>query len=425
MPGRPQFVHAHRVDPQRCRGHMVCMRRCPTQAIRVRDGTAEISDELCVDCGSCIANCPEGAIVPVVPPYAGIFSYRHRVAIPTGALYSQFEPSVHPYVIHLAIKRLGFDEVVDVAPTSALLARVLVRIMQRAGARLPLISSYCPSTVRLIQVKYPGLVEHIVPLDVPRELTAREIRRTRAERLGLKPEEIGILYISPCLAKIVSILQPAEKDRSHFDAVVSIRDIYPLLRPHVHVIKERFDESQVPPGFYFSAGWATFGGLTRAVQGENWLAVSGIDQLIHILDDIENSKLRHVDFIEALACMLGCSGGTLNVESPYVARANSIKQRVRYEGVMELDDDAIERQLGEGYFDLQRPIRPRPTRYLDTDIQTSLKRMREIERLYGKLRQNDCGCCGAPTCLAFAEDCARGGAELTDCIFLHTHETEA
>jgi len=174
-------------------------------------------------------------------------------------------------------------------------------------------------------------------------------------------------------------------------------DFYPLLRPHVLAAKEHFDERQVPRGYCFSAGWSAFGGMTRAVQGENWLAVSGIDQVIRIFDDIENSKLRHVDFVEALACMLGCSGGTLNVESPYVARANSIKQRVRYEGVMELDDDAIERQLGEGYFDLQRPIRPRPTRYLDTDIQTSLKRMREIERLYGKLRQNDCGCCGAPT----------------------------
>jgi len=29
----------------------------------------------------------------------------------------------------------------------------------------------------------------------------------------------------------------------------------------------------------------------------------------------------------------------------------------------------------------------------------------------------DCGACGAPTCIAFAEDVVRGDAELTDCIF--------
>jgi len=397
---------------------MACLRHCPTQAIRVRNGKAEISADLCVDCGICIAVCPSGAVVSVTPPFPDISPFRYRVAVPSGALYSQFDPGVHPYVIHLAIKQLGFDEVVDVAPTSAALARVLVRYMKRHQDRFPLISSYCPSTLRLILVKHPNLVEHVVPFDVPREITARELRRTLPAKLGLPPEAIGIFYMSPCLAKIVSIMQPAEKDRSSFDGVVSIRDLYPLLRPHVLAIKEHFDERQVPEGFYFSAGWSAFGGMTRAVQGENWLAVSGIEQVMRIFDDIESSKLRHVDFVEALACMLGCSGGTLNVESPYVARANSIKQRARYEGHLELDDQHINARLAAGYYDLQHPIEPRPTRYFDTDLETSLKRMKEIQRLFEKLRQIDCGCCGAPTCMAFAEDCVRGQAKLTDCIFL-------
>ena len=42
---------------------MACMRTCPTQAIRVRNGKAVISDEFCVDCGNCIGICPENAIV--------------------------------------------------------------------------------------------------------------------------------------------------------------------------------------------------------------------------------------------------------------------------------------------------------------------------------------------------------------------------
>ena len=422
--GTTQFVHAHRVDPERCRGHMVCMRHCPTQAIRVRQGKAVISDELCVDCGICISTCPGGAIVPVVPASMDLASFKYRVVVPTGALYAQFDPSIHPYVIHLAIKKLGFDEVIDVAPTSATLARALIKYMKGQGAKFPLISSYCPATLRLIQVKYPNLVEHIVPLDVPRELIAREIKRTLPSKVGLMPDEIGILYVSPCLAKIVSIMQPAEKERSWFDGAVSIRDFYPRLRPQVLAIKEKFDESQVPPGYFFSAGWSAFGGMTRAVQGENWLAVSGIDHVMRIFDDIENSKLRGVDLVEALACMLGCSGGTLNVESPYVARANSVKQRARYEGRMELDDEQIAGQLEKGYFDLQRPYLPRPTRYFDTDLATSLKRMKEINRLHGKLRQIDCGCCGAPTCMTFAEDCVLGHAQLTDCIFLAHGATE-
>ncbi len=413
-----QFYHAHKVVLEKCRGHMTCMRHCPTQAIRVRGGKAVISEELCVDCGTCISVCPAGAIVPITDAVAEISHLKYKVVVPSPVLYSQFESNVHPYIIHLAFKKLGFDEVVDVGASSAALARTLVKHMEKYQGRLPLISSHCPSALRLIQVKYPDLVELVIPLDVPREVTAREVRKSLPAKLGLKPEDIGIIYVAPCPAKIVSIKQPAEKARSWFDGVVSIQDVYSILLPQVVAIKETFDSSQVPDDFAFNAGWATLGGMVRAVQTENWLAVSGSDHVKMILDDIENSRLRNVDFVEVLACMLGCIGGSLNVENPYVARTNSIKQRDKYEDRIKVDDDDIDRKLKEGYYFLENPILPRPTKYFDTDLETSIKRMKERERVYQKLRQTDCGCCGAPTCMAFAEDFVRGEVELTDCIFL-------
>jgi iron only hydrogenase large subunit-like protein len=414
----PQYYHAHKVDLEKCRGHMACMRHCPTQAIRVRGGKAVISEELCIDCGTCISVCPSGAIVPITDPVAEISRFRYKVVVPSPVLYSQFESSVHPYIIHLAFKKLGFDEVVDVGTSSAALARALVKYMKKYRGRLPLISSHCPSTLRLIQVKYPDLVEQVVPLDVPREVTAREIRKNLPAKLGLKPEDIGIIYIAPCPAKIVSINQPAEKARSWFDGVVSIKDVYSILLPHIVAIHEKFDQNQVPKDFTFNSGWATLGGITRAVKTKNWLAVSGLDHVRKILDDIENSRLRNVDFVEAMACMLGCIGGTFNVENPYVARTNSIKQRAKYEKRIKVDDEDIEQKLEDGYYFIENPILPRPTKYFDTDLETSIKRMKERDRVYQKLRQTDCGCCGAPTCMAFAEDFVRGEVELTDCIFL-------
>ncbi len=413
-----QYYHAHKVVLEKCRGHMTCMRHCPTQAIRVKGGKAVISEDLCVDCGTCISVCPAGAIVPITDPVGEISHFRYKVVVPSPVLYSQFESSVHPYIIHLAFKKLGFDEVADVSASSAALARALVKHMRKYRGRLPLISSHCPSMLRLIQVKYPDLVELVVPLDVPREVTAREIRKKLPAKLDLQPDDIGIIYIAPCPAKIVSIKQPAEKARSWFDGVVSIKDVYSVLLPQIVTIKETFDETQVPKDFAFNAGWATLGGITRAVEMENWLAVSGLDHVMKMLDDIENSRLRNVDFVEAMACMLGCIGGTLNVENPYVARTNSIKQRFKYEDRIKVDDKDIEHKLKEGYYFLENPILPRPTKYFDTDLETSIKRMKERERVYQKLPQTDCGCCGAPTCLAFAEDFVRGAAKLTDCIFL-------
>ncbi len=413
-----QYYHAHKVDMDKCRGHMTCMRHCPTQAIRVRGGKAVVSEELCVDCGTCISVCPSGAIVPITDLVAELSYFKYKVIVPSPVLYSQFESNIHPYIVHLALKKLGFDEIVDVGTSSVALGRALVKYMKKYQGRRPLISSHCPSMLRLIQVKYPDLVELVVPLDVPREVTAKEIRMSFPDKLGLKSEEIGIIYISPCPAKIVSIKQPAEKAKSWFDGVFSIRDVYSVLLPHIVAIKEKFNEKDVPTDFSFNAGWAILGGMTRTVEMENWLAVSGLDHVMKILDDIENSKLRNIDFVEALACMLGCIGGKFNVESPYVARTNSIKQRVKYENRIEIEDERIEENLKRGYYFIENPILPRPTKYFDTDLETSIKRMKEKERVYKKLRQIDCGYCGAPTCMAFAEDYVRGEVNLTDCVFL-------
>jgi iron only hydrogenase large subunit-like protein len=397
---------------------MVCMRHCPTQAIRVRHGKATISEELCVDCGRCLSVCPSGAITLIADPVTRISDFKYKVVVPATAVYSQFDPSIHPYIIHLALKKLGFDQVADVTTSSMALGDAIVEYIKGHRGRLPLISSYCPSIVRLIQVKYPDLVELIIPMDVPREMTARKMRRVLVEQSGLKSEEIGIFYIANCPAKIVSVKQPAEKAKSWFDDVFSIRDLYPALLPHIATIKEEFDPSQVPDDFTFSSSCVSTGSTIRSVRPENWLAVSGIDHVMQILDDIENSRLRNVVYVEALAHMFGCLSGPLNIENPYVAQANSNKQKYKYEKHSRNEREDIERKLKEGYYSLESPVLPRPTEYFDTDLETSIKRMKERERVFQKLRQIDCGCCGSPTCKAFSEDFVRGEVKLTDCIFL-------
>jgi len=413
-----EFYHSHEVDTEKCRGHMTCMRHCPTEAIRVRNGKAKISKELCVDCGECISVCPNKAIITNIDMFDDISSFKYKVVVPSPVLYSQFDSDIHPYIIHLAFKKLGFDEVIDVNTSSTALAKALVKYISTYKGRKPLISSYCPSIVRLIQVKYPDLVELIVPLEVPREVTAREIRKNLPLEKGIKSEDVGIIYIATCPAKTVSIKQPAEKTKSWYDGVLSIKEIYSVLYPHVIALKDKFDKSQVPEDFNFNTGWVTTGSLTRSANVSNWLAVSGLAHVKQILDDIENSRLRDVDFVEILSHMLGCIAGPFVVENPYIARANSVLQREKYEKRIEIDEDNFNKKYDDGYYFLENPVLPRPTVYFDTDLATSIKRMKERDRVYKKLRQNDCGCCGSPTCLAFAEDFVTGEVKLTDCVYL-------
>ena len=52
------FKHSVLLDADKCKGCTHCLRRCPTEAIRVREGRALIDDTSCIDCGECIRVCP-------------------------------------------------------------------------------------------------------------------------------------------------------------------------------------------------------------------------------------------------------------------------------------------------------------------------------------------------------------------------------
>jgi iron only hydrogenase large subunit-like protein len=410
-----RYFHAHRIDDEFCDGCMNCMRECPTEAILIRGDKAIIRDALCVDCGSCFSVCDRHAIEYTAGPVEFDDDFAYRIVVPSSVLYAQFSAKIHIHAIQLALKALGFDEVADLGVPTEQLSRFLMAYIDQHREKLPLISSHCPTVIRLIQVKFPDLVDRIVPINVPRELTARRSRLRAARRLGLEPEEIGLYYISPCLAKVISIKEPVGDRRSSFDGVFAIRDVYPQLVPLVMEVVKRFDEGQIVDDFSFDPGWARFGSLTRSLDMDNWLAVSGIDQVTKILEDIENGRLRNIEFVEALTHMHGCLGGTLTVENPYVSRANYIQQKKRYKTAVPAVE--LEPEVRAAFL-MEAKLVPRQTSYLGDDVSLSIKRIKERERIFAKLEKIDCGLCGSPTCRAFAEDVVIGAARLDDCPFL-------
>ena len=44
-----QFYHSVTLDEEKCKGCINCIKRCPTEAIRVRNGKAKIITERCID----------------------------------------------------------------------------------------------------------------------------------------------------------------------------------------------------------------------------------------------------------------------------------------------------------------------------------------------------------------------------------------
>ncbi len=56
-----EFYHSVTLNEEKCVGCTNCIKRCPTEAIRVRGGKAVIASERCIDCGECIRICPHHA----------------------------------------------------------------------------------------------------------------------------------------------------------------------------------------------------------------------------------------------------------------------------------------------------------------------------------------------------------------------------
>jgi len=408
------FYHAHKIIKERCEARMKCLHICPTRAIRVRNGKVFFINELCIDCGECINVCPEHAFVPISDEIEDFSTFKFQIALPTSILYTQFGSDLNPKIIHQALKNIGFDEVIHSTDVTHELGYLLKHHLDHHSDIRPLISSFCPTIVRFLQVNYPNLVSHIEPFDVPREIIARQAKKEYSRKLGLKPEEIGVIYITPCPAKVVSIKQPAEKERSWIDGAIPIKDIYNLILPEIIKIQEEKKATQ-DYDFNYSRNWGILGTLSRILGTERCLSVAGIIHAKMIFDDIENSKLRNVDFVGALACMQGCVGGAFCVENPYIARHNSISMEKKYSSKKSLNEEQILKK-NKDYL-LEHPVLPRIIQSSKKDIAISIKRMRQKERILQKLPKKDCGICGAPTCETFAEDCAQGEADLTDCIF--------
>ena len=69
------IYHSVRLDDEKCQGCTNCIKRCPTQAIRVRGKKAYIISDRCIDCGECIRVCPHHAKYAVSGHFNEILKY--------------------------------------------------------------------------------------------------------------------------------------------------------------------------------------------------------------------------------------------------------------------------------------------------------------------------------------------------------------
>ena len=405
-----KYFHSVELEADKCCGCTNCLKRCPTEAIRVHDGKATILSERCIDCGECIRICPHRAKRAHSSTLKEIENYRIKVAIPAPALFGQFSNLDDIDIVLNGLRAIGFDVIFEVSRAAELISEATRKLIREGKLRTPIISSACPAVVRLIKIRFPDLCSNVMPMLAPMELAARMAREEVKKQTGLPDSEIGVFFITPCAAKVTEITSPTTGEKSACNGAIAISKIYPQLTQamdHLKVIEPIANSGLI------GVGWATSGGESAAMLGDKYLAADGIENVLRVLEGLEDEHIRDVDFVELNACSGGCVGGVLTVENPYVAQARIQKLR-KYLPVSlnHLDDDA---DISEFMWEGELKFSGEGFR-LDEDIFKAMDKMEQMEKICDTLPGLDCGSCGAPTCRAMAEDIVKGIAKETDCI---------
>jgi iron only hydrogenase large subunit-like protein len=407
------WEHSVTLEKDKCRGCTNCIKRCPTEAIRVRDGKARIIAERCVDCGECIRICPHHAKIAVTDPLANISRFPYKIALPAPSLYGQFKHLKDIRRVLAGLRAMGFDEVFEVARGAEMTSAAIALRLKKSSIR-PLISSACPAVARLIQVRFPELLENVVDVLSPMELAARVARQEFSQKHHIAMGEIGVFFITPCPAKMTSIHNPIGLKKSNVDGAISILEIYGLLSGQLRHHEQTYRDDVAN---FLGVGWANSGGESRAVGSENALSVDGIHNVIHVLEEIENGKLSDLEFFEGLACNGGCVGGALTFENAYVAK-NRIQKLVEEMDHQPFNGDTALARLNGYSPHFRVPMVGRPVMKLDDNVKVAMRMVAESEKIEADLPGLDCGSCGAPSCRALAEDIVRGVASPMDCVFI-------
>ncbi len=187
------YTHSIQIDPDRCTGCSHCMRVCSTQAIRIMGGYARIQPERCVDCGECFRVCPQRAIYAKDDGLGTLPPENYKIALVPSVFIGQFPSEYSATQVLSAVKQVGFDEVFEVEQAVDFMKEAYQAVAQQNPSH-PLISSYCPAVVRLIQVQYPSLTGQIMRLKAPHDIAALYLRRSK-EKEGLYPEKLSIYYV--------------------------------------------------------------------------------------------------------------------------------------------------------------------------------------------------------------------------------------
>ncbi len=298
-----------------------CEESCPVKAItKKEDGTEHIDESKCIYCGKCMQACPYGAIMErckIVDIYKSLSNPNKKtVAIPAPAIYGQFDAS--PGQILAAIKKIGFDEVLEVALGAEDTSRhESEEFIERMNEGKPFMTtSCCPAYVGWVNKHAQELKPFVSDTFSPMVYAAKRAK-------ALYPDA-DVVFIGPCLAKRYEAESVPE-----VDYIMSFEELGAFMVAYevdVNACEALPLNEEVTK---YARGYAQAGGVRNAIvhavgDGYTTLSLEGLDKANQRALKTMTKK-PEAQFVEVMACEGGCVNGPCSL-APFSLSRRLIKK---------------------------------------------------------------------------------------------------
>ena len=381
---------------RKCVGCLKCIKVCPTGAMSMRDSRVQIDSEKCINCGACIDVCNHKGLQAKGSTLVDIENYDYTVALVPTAIYGDCSSLNEVRTLFAAIKKLGFDEVIDLSVYDGRLYNEHSRFLEVDNKRTRLISSFCPVINKMIENRYPILFSNMIPFEDVAQLAAKRVRSEKADN-----GSVGIFLLCECIAKLTFARYPYGNTDTEIDHAVSLADIFPDIRRNR---SEEKDDIRINANGLRRANTQLFMGNR---SHRNCVVADGLVKIESVLDLLEFGQIVNGEYFHLTNCINGCIGGNLLWGNPYDKDVNTQKL------ILDADAEAATLSSQELYSEVKSLLKP--------DSRTSKEKLEEFAALNKQLEKlpgYDCGACGYPSCRAMAEEIVKGASEISDCKVL-------
>ena len=405
-----------------CRKCYSCVRACPTNAIEVHSGQADIIDNLCVSCGYCVNMCSQNAkrirssiekVLELLDKADGKPVYA-LVAPSFPSAFIEFQPEQ----LVGGLRRLGFDGVFEVAFGADLVSHEYYRrfrsIVQSDQPSCDfLISSPCPAVVSYVEKVHPRLVPHLAPVVSPMEAMARVVRE-RVDPDG------NVVFIAPCVAK------KQEARRSELvDQVLTFQELVELFDTRSIDCRGLEPKEFDPPQANLGRLYPVTGGLLKAssidsdLLGSPVYVVEGQERVSDILAVLEQRVAGGIPCANKLFDLLFCEGC---IAGPVIPNDLSFFERRRY--IIQymkkrplIEDIDLWAAQNDEYLDieLEKAFYPSPGTE-PTPSEEEIRKVLAQTNKYSPADELNCRACGYNSCREKAVAVIRGVAEVEMCL---------